>query len=103
MAVEFFNMKNCGNTADHVSGGLTQNNCRGLTRDPWDNANVWRISQAFKAFVWFCRNLAVAMIFLKGNQAYADRTRSWFKLVDSPFDLHLYASAAWSYIAPKWR
>jgi len=41
------------------------------------------------------------MIFLKGNQAEADRLRSWFKLADATFDLPLYASADWRYIAPK--
>ena len=50
----------------------------------------------------FCRNLGVATIFLKMDQAEADRLRSWFKLADSTFDLQLYASADWHYIAPKW-
>ena len=55
------------------------------------------------AFIGFCRNLGVARIFLKGNQAEAYRLRSWFKLAYSTFDLTLYTSADWRYIAPKLR
>ena len=51
----------------------------------------------------FWVNLGVARIFLKWNQAEADRLPSWFKLADSTFELPLYASADWRYIAPKWR
>ena len=51
----------------------------------------------------FCRNLGIAKIFRQGNRAEADRLPSWFKLADSTFDLQLYASADWRYIAPKRR
>ena len=101
--VNFFNMKNVCNTADHASNRWTQHCCHGLTWDPWDNENVWRVLQVFSAFMGFCRNLGVAMSFLKGNKAEADRLRSWFKMADSTFDLTLDASADWRYIAPKRR
>ena len=70
--------------------------------DTWGNENVWRISQAFSAFMGVCRNLGVARVFLKEDQAEADRLRSWFKQANSTFDLPLYASADWRYITPKW-
>jgi len=75
----------------------------GITWYTWNNENVWRVPQAFREFTGFCKNLGVARIFMNGNQAEADRLRSWFKLADSTFDLPLYASANWRYITPKWR
>ena len=51
----------------------------------------------------FFRILFVERIFLKWNQAEADRLRSWFKLVDPTFKTPLWASPDWRYIAPKWR
>ena len=51
-----------------------------------------------------CGTIEIARIFLKGSQAEADRLRSWFQLADSTFDLQLYVSADWRYIAPtRWR
>ena len=53
-----------------------------------------------------CANLCLRsslVIILKGNQAEEYRLRSWFKLVDSTFDIPLYASDDWRYIAPMWR
>ena len=98
--LEFFSRRNGCNTADHASARWTQHCCHGLRWDPGDNENVRRVSLAFRAFMGFCRNLNVARIVLKGNQAEADRLSSWFKLADSTFDIPLYAS---DYIAPKWR
>ena len=51
----------------------------------------------------FCRSLFFEMIFLKWNQAEADRLRRWFTLVDPTFKIPLWASPEWRYIAPKWR
>ena len=94
--LEFFSTRNGCNTAGRASARWTQHFCHGLTWDPWDNGNVRRVSQAFTGF---CRNLGVARIFLKGNQAEEDRVRSWFKLPNSTFDIPRYASADWRYIA----
>ena len=51
----------------------------------------------------FCLSIFVDSIFLKWNQAEADRLRSWFNLVDPTFKIPLWASPYWRYIAPKWR
>jgi len=74
---------------------LVQNLCHGLTWNSRDKENVWSFLQAFKAFMGFCMNLDGARILLKWNQAETDRLRSWFKVVDSTFNLPLYSSADW--------
>ena len=61
--IELFNKRNGCNMADHASARWTQHCCHGLTWDPWEYDNVWRVSQAFKAFMGFCRNLGVGRIF----------------------------------------
>ena len=88
---------------DKNSARWTQNNCHGLSWDPWDNDNVVRVTHAFQSFMGFCRSLFIERIFLNGNQAEADMLRSWFTLVDHTFKILLLASPDWSYIAPKWR
>ena len=62
-----------------------------------------RVTQAFQSFMGFCGSLFVGRIFLKWNQAEADRLRSWFTLVDPTFKTPLLSSPDWRYIAPKLR
>ena len=64
--------------------------------------NAWGVLQAFKSFLEFRVNHDLASIFLKWNHFYPERLRRRFELVNSTFELHLDASADWSYIAPEW-
>ena len=100
---ELFNKDGTCSKGDQSSARWTQNNCHGLSWDPWDNDNVMSVTQAFQLLMGFCRSLFVEKIFLKGNQAEADRLRSWFNLVDPTFKITLWASPDWRYLAPKWR
>ena len=54
---------------DQSSARWTQNNCHGLSCEPWDNDNVVRVTHAFHSFMVFCRILFVERILLKWNQA----------------------------------
>ena len=57
--LEFFRKKNGCNTAVHESASWTQHCFHGIAWEPWDNENVWRFSQAFRAFTVFAGTSAL--------------------------------------------
>ena len=101
--LELMDTKSAHKQADQVSASWTQNNCHSHPWQSRDAENTYQPLLDFKAFLTFCRSLAVAKIFLQWNHAEADQLRSWLKLADPTFDMPLRASVDWRCIAPVWR
>ena len=49
--MELFNKYGSGSNGEQSSARWTQNNCHGISCDPWGNDNVVRVTQALQSFM----------------------------------------------------